>query len=70
MISLLGAVSKITSKTDFIHNNCELCGKRDMSLSLLRLMCGYGSLNDGEDITLNICGECADRIYQIIQKES
>lgn len=56
-------------KLDFIHNSCELCGKAELSLSELHLICGYGSLNDGEDITLNICGDCADRIFGIILKE-
>ena len=54
---------------DFIPEYCELCGKAELSLSVLRLTCGYGSLNDGEDITLNICGDCADRIFEYIQRQ-
>ena len=56
-------------KADFIHNKCGMCGKHELALSVLHLCCGYGSLNDGEVITLSICGDCADRIYAYIQKQ-
>lgn len=59
----------VERKADFIHDRCELCSKQEIALSVLRLCCGYGSLNDSEDITLNICGDCADRIYAIIQNQ-
>ena len=51
---------------DFI---CELCGRRDLALSALRLRCNYGSKNDGEELELNICGNCADMAYKHIQKK-
>ena len=51
----------------FIHNSCELCGKGELSLSVLRLSCNYGSRNDGEDIALYICGDCADKIYNSVK---
>ena len=52
--------------TDFV---CEICGKRDIVLSSLRLQCNYGSANDGEKLRLNICGTCADMVYERIQKK-
>lgn len=55
-------------KTDFIHDKCEMCGKQELSLSTLRLICGYCSQHDGERIVLNICGDCADKIYGLIKK--
>lgn len=52
---------------DFI---CEICGKPDMVMSEIRLSCNYGSKHDGERVTLSICGACADKIFNVIQKES
>jgi len=48
----------------FIAKTCEICGGSDMgyALSELHLICGYGSKNDGEEIRLALCGECANRI--------
>ena len=56
----------------FIANTCEICGGSDMgyALSELHLICGYGSKNDGEEIRLALCGECADRIFEHIQNIS
>lgn len=56
----------MTQNLDFIHKKCEMCGKEELALSVIQLSCGYGSLNDGESVRLNICGECADRIYSNI----
>lgn len=58
----------MTQNSDFIHEQCEMCGKEEMSLSVLQLSCGYSSLNDGENICLNICGDCADRVYNLIKE--
>lgn len=58
---------------DFINTRCEICGGEDCAgtaLSRLRLICGYGSRYDGERIELTICGECADKIYTLIHRES
>lgn len=49
---------------------CEICGKHDFVLSSLRLRCNYGSENDGEELKLRICGKCADKIYECIQREN
>lgn len=46
---------------------CEICGSRDDPFSEVRLTFGYGSINDGERVTLNVCGDCIDKLYDIIQ---
>lgn len=53
----------------FINKNCEICGQPDLVLSSLHLNCNYGSKYDGEEIALNICGVCADRLYENISKK-
>ena len=50
----------------FINKNCEICGHTDLVLSSIQLCCNYGSKYDGEQITLNVCSNCADRIYKFI----
>lgn len=49
---------------------CAFCGGEDcagVALSQLRLIFGYGSANDGEQVSLSVCGNCADRIGELIQ---
>ena len=53
---------------DFIHS-CECCGKDNLVASQIILKFNYGSQYDGEVLTLNICGECVDKIYNLIQDE-
>lgn len=56
----------------FIAKLCDICGGDDCAgaaLSQLRLTCGYGSFHDMEQVELTICGECADKIYDLIQKD-
>lgn len=50
----------------FINKNCEICGYNDLVLSSVNLSCNYGSKYDGGRIKLNICSNCADRIYKFI----
>lgn len=45
---------------------CEICGETDLVMSSLKLSCNYGSNYDGTDLTLSICGNCADRFYKYI----
>lgn len=57
---------------DFISKRCDICGGEDCAgaaLSRLRLICGYGSAYDMERVELAICGECADKIYTLIQND-
>lgn len=69
----MGDENITTRNDDFINTRCEICGGEDcagVALSRLRLLCGYGSRYDGERIELAICGDCTDRILDIIQNES
>lgn len=49
----------------FINGCCEICGG-SWALSELHIICGYGSMYDGEKLSLSVCGECIDRIYNDI----
>lgn len=45
---------------------CAMCGKEDMPGfvgSCLILEAGYGSVYDTERVTVPICGECCDKLY-------
>lgn len=59
-------VLRVKSKRDFINKKCELCGQPELVLSSVRLTCNYGSKNDGESLSLHICGDCADSLYSFI----
>lgn len=59
-------------KVDCIPTRCETCGGEDCAgaaLSRLRLIFGYGSMNDGERVELTICGDCADSIHDLIRSK-
>lgn len=45
---------------------CDLCGSEGLIPSRIIVECNYGSINDGERLMLEICGNCADRIYSSI----
>lgn len=54
---------------DFIHG-CEYCGKDDLVASQVILKFNYGSKYDGKVLTLNICGDCVDKVFEhIIDKK-
>jgi len=53
---------------DFISKKCEICGRDTLVFSKVKLTCNYGSENDGETVSVSICGECADKIYSILRK--
>lgn len=72
-IALLIGETMIGQNDDFIAKRCDICGGEDCAgaaLSRLRLICGYGSAYDTERVELTICGECADKIYTLIHRES
>ena len=60
----------LESNIGFINKNCECCGMPDLVMSELHLVCNYGSINDGEEIRLALCGCCADEVYKFIQRLS
>ena len=47
--------------------HCELCGAEDLVPSRIMLELNYGSRYDGDRLTLEICGNCADRLYKALQ---
>lgn len=54
----------------FIDHKCRICGgtdTADMALSELIVNAGYGSMHDGQQLRLVICGECVDKILSIIE---
>ena len=48
-------------------HRCDICGNNELALSEINLRCGYGSIYDGETLTLSVCGDCMDRIYNTIR---
>lgn len=42
---------------------CEMCGQEEWGESTIQLKAGYGSIHDGEHITLHLCGSCIDRLF-------
>lgn len=45
---------------------CEVCGQEDLCLSTIQLRANYGSIHDGERITLHVCGDCIDRLFDLL----
>lgn len=65
----------MTSNKDFIEKRnesdsidicCDLCGNESLIPSRIIIECNYGSAYDGERLMLEICGDCADRIYSSV----
>ena len=65
------------SNTSLVHKrigpprfHCEICGKEDEIPSRITIKANYGSVHDGERLTLDICGECADFIFWYLDMTS
>lgn len=43
---------------------CPVCGKRDYVPSTVTIRANYGSGNDGDSMTLYLCGDCVDRCME------
>lgn len=58
------------SNTDFMNRDfhCNLCGARDLVPSKITLEANYGSGHDGEQITLYVCGNCMDWLFDTCTK--
>lgn len=59
-------------KYNFIPTVCEICGNDDLlgaCLSEITLKAGYGSKNDGQELKLNVCGDCIDKLFNEILEE-
>lgn len=50
------------SNTGFMNVDfrCDLCERVDLVPSKVTLEANYGSVHDGERVTLHICGDCMD----------
>lgn len=53
----------MASNGDFIRG-CECCGQDSWVASEVMLKFSYGSKYDGETITLNLCSDCADMLFE------
>lgn len=48
---------------DFI---CPVCGHEDYVPSTITLQANYGSIHDGDIVTINLCGDCFDKLVSAI----
>lgn len=48
---------------------CEMCGQPDIVASKVIIEANYGSVNDGERVTLEVCSDCIDWLFSVIQKK-
>lgn len=62
-------VITIKQNHNSITSVCERCGKKGFKLSNIKLICNYGSKYEGEILNLDICGKCADKIFDTIIKQ-
>lgn len=45
---------------------CDICGKEDYFLSSVVLNANYGSEHDGERLTIALCGNCFDKLFDLV----
>lgn len=45
---------------------CPVCGNCDLTSSTITLQANYGSIYDGERVTLHVCGECFDKLLGFV----
>ena len=58
---------------DFIRNgefHCEICGGDDYVPSKIAVSASFGSVHDGEQLTLDVCGQCADAVFDLIMSRA
>lgn len=48
---------------------CPRCGRADDVPSVMVMQANYGSSYDTERVTVELCGECFDEIYEYVQKQ-
>lgn len=53
------------SNTGFMNVGfrCDLCERKDLVPSKVELEANYGSTHDGERVTLHVCGDCMDWMF-------
>lgn len=45
---------------------CNMCGQQIDGVSIISLAAGYGSKHDGKCRTVELCGDCYDKLSSII----
>lgn len=53
----------------FEKSFCNICGKSTEYLSKVDLFPSYESIYDMESITLEICGDCMDSLFDFIEEK-
>ncbi len=54
---------------DMVRNGgfyCDICDQHDLAPSTITLAANYGSTHDGERVTLMVCGDCMDWLFDSI----
>ena len=51
---------------DWAGFNCNLCGRYDREPSRVVFAFSHGSRYDGDRMVLQLCGECADRLWEAV----
>lgn len=49
---------------------CEVCGAKDYVLSRIHITACFGSMHDGADVTLNVCGKCLDAVIFCLRQRA
>ena len=49
---------------------CEVCGAKEWVLSRIHITACYGSVHDGADVTLNVCGKCLDAVISCLSQRA
>jgi len=67
MLERLNAVQRYkqhdNEQSDF---RCPVCGNHDFTSSTITLQANYGSIHDGERVTLHVCENCFDRLLGFV----
>ncbi len=45
---------------------CPVCGEGNYSPSIITLQANYGSIHDGERVTIELCGGCFDKLLSAV----
>ncbi len=45
---------------------CEICGAECLVTSIVTLDARYESIHDGSRLTIEVCGDCFDKLYREI----
>lgn len=55
------------SNGDFV---CEVCGQSDLVPSTVTIQANYGSQHDGETVTVQLCGDCVDKLLDGLERKT